>query len=192
MFIIQYAIREVKIKHHYKKISGDNYHSLTISDTGSGIFFQTEFGFTYTFRVCFCLKVFSYRLAVRHRGQACLSGTVQVGAGLRGLACHSGASCGHKATAAEPVSTRHTQQDSQAWYILCNGRPEKEVIRERRTGTFKEETANCQLNISTLFVQKSLTFSRGKGIFYSLCPLSKPNLTAQINPSQGSHNFQVI
>ncbi len=136
--------------------------------------------------------MFSYRLAVRHRGQACLSGTVQVGAGLRGLACHSGASCGHKATAAEPVSTRHTQQDSQAWYILCNGRPEKEVIRERRTGTFKEETANCQLNISTLFVQKSLTFSRGKGIFYSLCPLSKPNLTAQINPSQGSHNFQVI
>lgn len=144
--------------------------------------------------------VFSYRLAVRHRGQACLSGTVQVAAGLWRLACQSGASCGHKATAAEPVSTRHTQQDSQAWYIPCNGRPEREEISDRRTETLKEETANCsshQLSITVneilipFFVKKALHF-QGAREFYSLCPMSKPNLTAQINPSQGSHYFQAI
>lgn len=165
MFIIQYALREIKNKTPLQIIfRGQLSLPNNIWHWFWHIFFRQNL-FSPT-RVEFVsgLKVFSYRLAVRHRGQACVSGTVQVAAGLWGLACHSGASCGHKATAAELVSTRHTQKDSQTWYILCNGRPEKEVTCERRTGTLQEETANCQWNISTLLLKKSLTFSRGKGI----------------------------
>lgn len=109
------------------------------------------------------LKVFSYRLAVRHRGQACLPRTMQVAAGLRGLASHSGPSCGHKATAGKPVSTRYTQQHSQTRYVLCNGRPGRERKRGRGGKELKEETSKCNSHQISIDVNEIIvTFKKKK------------------------------
>lgn len=77
----------------------------------------------YWYIVC---KVCSYRLAVGHRGQTWFPSTLQVAAGLRGMAGHRGTPRRHKTTAAESISMRHAKQDSQTWNVLCDRRPVNE------------------------------------------------------------------